>query len=74
MSGDPRLVPWRERDEQFARNLAEAIDGLLSTDRPRERRIDLIAVQVMSAIRNGFKRGREYEQWKSGLDQTNTTP
>jgi hypothetical protein len=38
-------------NEKLARNLAEVIDCILCTERPRERRVDLIAVQVMSAIR-----------------------
>jgi hypothetical protein len=56
----------RADNQKLARNLAEVIDAILCTERSRERRVELIAVQVMSAIANGygkgFKRGREYER------------
>lgn len=56
----------RADNERLARNLAEVIDGILCTERSRERRVDLIAVQVMSAIRHGYgkglSRGRQIER------------
>jgi hypothetical protein len=69
VSGQQRAAaPWRERDDKVARNLAEVIDELYDKERPRPHRIKLIAVHVMSAIKNGFKRGREYERWKNADD------
>jgi ProP effector len=53
MSGQQRTAPWRERDEQLARNLAEVIDELHEHDRPRQRRIDLIARSKMDLSKGG---------------------
>jgi DNA repair protein RadD len=64
MSRYPRMPQGRDHDEQLARNLAEVIDAVHDGRCSRERRVDLIAVHVMSAIRNGFRRGREYERQK----------
>jgi hypothetical protein len=37
--------------QQLARNLAEVIEELYDVERPRERRVELIAVHVLRAIR-----------------------
>jgi hypothetical protein len=47
-------VSWRDH-QQLARNPAEAIEETFEVERPRERRIDLIATHVLRAIRIGFR-------------------
>jgi hypothetical protein len=51
-----------ENDKRLARNLAEVIDETYDVDRPRERRIELIAVHIMRALRIGFVNGRNWLQ------------
>lgn len=51
MSGLHRLARRASLDdEHYARNIAEVIDELWNADRPRERRIDLIQVQIVRAM------------------------
>jgi hypothetical protein len=40
----------RERDARLAQNLAEAIDDVLCTERNRERRVNLVRVQILRAM------------------------
>jgi hypothetical protein len=47
-------VTYRDH-QQLARNLAEVIEQTFEIERPRERRIDLIAHHVLRAIRIGFR-------------------
>jgi hypothetical protein len=51
-----------EDDKQLARNLAE--EQLYAIERTRERRIELIAVEIMRAIKIGFRNGRGWRSWQ----------
>jgi hypothetical protein len=44
-------------DDDLARNLAEAVDELLVTERSRDRRLALIAFQIRRALSRGYKAG-----------------
>lgn len=47
--------------DDLAQNLAEAIDAILTTERCRERRIDLIKHCVRRAIGHGYKAAKKDE-------------
>src|SRR5262245_53496073 len=53
-----------EDDKLLARHSAEVADKLYDIDRPRERRIELIAVHIMRALRIGFVNGRNWKPWR----------
>ena len=52
-------------DESFdetAQNLAEVIDEILQSERPRERRIQLIRLQVRRALGIGYRAARGFKR------------
>jgi hypothetical protein len=53
-----------ENDQRLAHNLAEVIEETYDVERTRERRIELIAVEVMRAMKIGFRKGRGWRQWQ----------
>jgi hypothetical protein len=55
----PEQTPRQRERRQLAINLAETIDGVLTTERDRPRRLELIAHSIERVVLMGERHGRE---------------